>query len=93
MQAAAGVAQPFLLRQGYAKQAGVTSSGSLLVYNGITYTVNQVYQNGGAGYLVATTSYSAYGLTGVRPVWPIGMPNVAYNPASPSFDGLGNCVT
>lgn len=91
--AAAGVAQPFLLRQGYARQAGVIVAGASLVYNGTTYAVNQGYQNGGSGYLVATASYAAYGLTAVRPVWPIGMPNVAYNPATPSFDGLGDCVS
>lgn len=93
LQAAAGVAQPFLLRQGYMQQVGVTVSGAALVHNGTTYSVNQVYQNGGTGYLVAPTSYSAYGLGAVRPVWPIGMPNVAYNPANPSFDGLGDCVS
>ncbi len=93
LSAAKGIAQPFLLRQGYTTLSGVTVTDSTLHYGGVNYIVHQTYQNGGAGYKIAASQYGAYGITGISNVWPNGLPNVLYNPDSAAWFCIGDCVS
>ncbi len=93
LASAKGVAMPFLLRQGYAMMPGVTVTDSTLHYGASDLVVHQAYQNGGTGYTLSNTQYAAYGLSSMSKVWPYGLPNILYNPATNAWDCIGDCVS
>ena len=92
LEAAMGIAQPYLLQQKYYTMAGVTVSGNSIVSNGITYPVTESYFNPGTGYYIASTSYAQYGVSNFKSVWPTQCPNAFYDTATHSFNAKIDCV-
>ena len=99
LEAAKGVAQPFLLQQGYLKIPGVTVSDTNLVYEGEIYPVFQQYWNPAKDpakafhrYTIKETDYSKYNAGNLIDVWPKSCPNALYDTASRTFNATVDCV-
>ncbi len=92
LEAAMGIAQPYLLQQKYYTMPGVTVNGNALVYNGVTYPVSEVYFNPGTGYYIPSSSYAQYGISNFKSVWPNQCPNAFYDSATHSFNAKIDCV-
>jgi hypothetical protein len=65
LDAAKGIAKPFLLVQGYVTLPGVTVNGNSYIQNGISYTVSQSYQNPSTSmlYYIYAADYNTYHIT------------------------------
>ncbi|MFP5042744.1 hypothetical protein [Parasediminibacterium sp. JCM 36343] len=91
LEAAKGIAEPFLLQQGYFTLSGLTVSGTNLIYGGVTYNTSQYYQNPTTGYYVPLSSYSTYGISNFSAVWPTQCPN-AFLDSTNTFNAYIDCV-
>ena len=92
LEAAMGIAQPYLLQQKYYTMPGVTVSGNSLVYDGVTYPVSEVYFNPGTGYYIPSSSYAQYGISNFKSVWPNQCPNAFYDSSTHTFNAKIDCV-
>ena len=90
--AAVGIAQPYLLQQGYHTMTGVTVNGLNLIYNGNTYPITEEYFNPGTGYYISDTAYATYGISNFTKIWPTRCPNAFYNTSSKTFSSKIDCV-
>ncbi len=98
LQAAEGVAMPFLLQQQYKSMPGVTvQNDSFLVYNNVTYAVHTHYLNPtpqfNNGYYVSAADYKAYNLPATtNNIWPYRIPYALYNTPTKTFNAIIDCV-
>jgi hypothetical protein len=98
LQAAEGVAMPFLLQEQYKTLPAVTvKDDSLLVYNDITYAIRNRYLNPNAqynnGYYISLADYDNFGIPESEAlVWPYRMPYALYNSATTTFNSTIDCV-
>lgn len=99
LEAAKGVAQPFLLQQGYLKIPGVTVNDTNLIYEGESYHVFQQYWNPAKDpakayhkYTIKEAEYSKYNAGNLLDVWPKSCPNALYDTATKTFNATIDCV-
>lgn len=94
LSAAQGIANPFLIQQGYITSTGVTVNGNTLTQDGIVYTVSQSYQNPSTSalYYLYSADYGSYGISSFSPVWPTKCPNVFYNSSTHTYFASVDCV-
>ena len=92
LEAAIGIAQPYLLQQKYYTMPGVSVSGSSLIYNGVTYPVSESYFNPGTGYYIASSLYSQYGINNFKSIWSTQCPNAFYDTSTHSYLAKIDCV-
>ena len=91
LEAAKGLAQPYLLQQGFYTLPGVTINGDSLVYNNISYAVNESYSEG-SEYYIEDTLYSYLGVDSLKYLWPTHFPNVMYDTVKKKFFSRSDCV-
>ena len=98
LDAAIGIAQPFLLQQGYLKLPGVSVSDTNLVYNGMYYHVSQQYWNPAKDpakayhqYTIKAVDYKEYNLDNLSEIWPKSCPNALYDTATNTFHAFIDC--
>lgn len=98
LQAAQGVAQPFLLQERYVALPGVTvKQDSMLVYDNVTYHIHNHYLNPtptfNNGYYISSALYSTYNLPAAETnIWPSHIPYALYNSATNTFNSTVDCV-
>ncbi|MFP5043025.1 cohesin domain-containing protein [Parasediminibacterium sp. JCM 36343] len=92
LQAAKGIAQPFLLQQGYFSLPGVTVVDTSLVYKGVKYPTSEKYLNPATGYYLASSLYGTYGISNFSTVWPNRCPNAFYTTTTKTFTANIDCV-
>jgi len=92
LEATVGIAQPYLLQQGYFIMPGVTVNGNAIEYNGTTYPVSESYFNPGTGYYISDTFYGNYGISNFSAIWPKQCPNAFYTAATKTFFSKIDCV-
>lgn len=92
LEAAIGIAQPYLLQQKYYTMPGVTVNGNSLIYNGVTYPVTESYFNPGTGYYIPSSLYSQYGISNFKSIWPTQCPNAFFDSATNTFSSKIDCV-
>ena len=99
LDAAVGIAQPFLLQEGYLKLPGVSVSDTNLVYNGMYYHVSQQYWNPAKDpakayhhYTIKAVDYKEYNLDSLSEIWPKSCPNALYDTATNTFNATVDCV-
>jgi len=99
LEAAIGIAQPFLIQQGYLKIPGVTVSDTNLVYEGANYPVFQQYWNPAKDpakafhrYTIKEADYAKYNAVNLIDVWPKSCPNAMYDSATKTFNATVDCV-
>ena len=95
LEAAIGIAQPFLLQQGYFKMPGVTVVDTSLVYNGVTYPTSNLYYTprttGSDGFYIASSSYKNYGVSDFSSIWPTECPNIFFDNKN-TFHSSTDCI-
>ena len=99
LDAARGVAQPFLLQQGYLKLPGVTVNDTNLVYQGESFHVFQKYWNPAKDpakafhkYTIKENEYANYNAGDLVDVWPRSCPNALFDTATKTFNATVDCV-
>lgn len=87
LDAAAGIAAPFLVQQKNQTFPGINVTGKQVFYNGNAFTVSTHYINPGDGYYIPTPDAFSN-------VWPKTnrFPNAAYDAATASFNANIDCV-
>ena len=99
LDAAKGIANPFLLQQGFFKLSGLTVNDTNLLYNGNTFHVSQQYWNPAKDpskafhdYTVKADNYEKYNLHNISNIWPRSCPNALYDSATKTFNATVDCV-
>ena len=92
LEAAEGLAQPYLLQQGYISLPGVTVSGNNLVFNNDTFGIDESYNQSAAYYYVRDTQYAYYGITTAAKLWPTHIPDLMYDSVLKRFFSRSDCV-
>jgi len=95
LEAAIGIAQPFLLQQGFFTMPGVTVVDTSLVYNGVTYPTSNLYYTprttGSTGFYISSSQYTSYGITGYGSIWPQECPNIFFDNTN-TFHSSTDCI-
>ena len=92
LEAAQGLAQPYLLQQGYIKLPGVTVNGNNLVFNNDTFGIDESYNQSAAYYYVRDTQYAYYGIGAAAKLWTTHIPDVMYDSVLQRFFSRSDCV-
>ena len=92
LEAAQGLAQPYLLQQGYISLPGVTVNGNNLVYNNDTFGIDESYNQSAAYYYVRDTQYAYYGVGAASKLWTTHIPDVMYDSVLQRFFSRSDCV-
>jgi len=96
LSSAMGIAQPFLLQQGYITMSGVTVSDTSLVYDGVKYPVSQAYNTnrttGSDGFYISPTQYSYYGISNFKSIWKVESPNIFFDGTNNTFKTRVDCI-
>ena len=92
LQAAIGIAQPFLVQEGYFSLPGVTTTDTSLVYGGVRYPTSEEYLNPTTGYYIPSSLYSYYGISAFSSIWPTECPKAFYDSAKKLFAADIDCV-
>ena len=92
LEAAQGLAQPYLLQQGYYKMPGVTVNGNNIVYDSVSYGINESYNQSVTYYYVRDTQYAYYGVSAASKLWTTHMPDVMYDSVLQRFFSRSDCV-
>ena len=99
LDAAIGIAQPFLVQQGYLKLPGVSVNDTNLMYNGMEYHVTQQYWNPAKDpakayhkYTIKAVDYNEYNLDNLSEIWPRSCPNALFDTATNTFNATVDCV-
>lgn len=96
LSAAEGIAQPFLLQQGYITFPGVTVVDTSLVYNGVKYLTSNVYYTprtiSRTGFYISSADYPYYGVTNFSSIWSKECPNIFYDTAQKLFHTSTDCI-
>jgi len=96
LSAAEGIAQPFLLQQGYLTLPGVTVIDTSLVYNGIKYLTSNVYFTprtiSRTGFYISSTDYPYYGITNFSSIWSKECPNIFFDTSKNLFHTSTDCI-
>ena len=95
LEAAIGIAQPFLLQQGFFTMPGVTVVDTSLVYNGVKYPTSNLYYTprttGSSGFYISSSQYPSYGITGYNSIWPAECPNIFFDNTN-TFHSSTDCI-
>ena len=95
LEAAIGIAQPFLLQQGFFTMPGVKVVDTSLVYNGVTYPTSNLYYTprttGSTGFYISSSQYPSYGITGYNSIWPAECPNIFFDNTN-TFHSSTDCI-
>ena len=92
LEAAQGLAQPYLLQQGYISLPGVTVNGNNIVYNNDTFGIDESYNQSAAYYYVRDTQYAYYGVNAASKLWTTHIPDVMYDSVLQRFFSRSDCV-
>jgi hypothetical protein len=92
LQAAIGLAQPFLVQEGYFSLPNVTTPDTSLLYNSVKYPTSEEYLNPTTGYYIPSSLYSYYGISSLSTIWPTQCPNAIYDTAKRLFTADIDCV-
>ena len=99
LDAAKGIAAPFLYQQGYYKLSGLTVNDSNITYNGTEYHVSQLYWNPAKDpakafhdYTIKTDNYEKYNIASLQNIWPKSCPNALYDSTTHTFNATIDCV-
>lgn len=99
LSAAQGIGMPFLLAQKYFKSDTVwlKNDSTLLVgRDSVLYNIYENYVNpdsaGIPQYFVNADAYDTFGITGLKPIWPMRAPYAFYNRKKNTFNATFDCV-
>ena len=96
LSAAEGIAQPFLLQQGYLSMPGVSVVDTTLIFNGNKYLTSNVYYTprttSRTGFYISSTDYSYYGITNFSSIWSKECPNIFYDSTQRLFHSSTDCI-
>ena len=96
LSAAAGIAQPFLLQQGYLTMPGVTVVDTSLIFNGKKYLTSNVYYTprttSRIGFYISSTDYPYYGVANFSSIWSKECPNIFYDTIQKLFHTSTDCI-
>ena len=99
LDAAKGIAAPFLYQQGYYKLPGLTVNDTNINYNGTEYHISQLYWNPAKDpakafhdYTIKVNNYHKYNIASLQNVWPKSCPNALYDSVTKTFTATIDCV-
>ena len=90
LEATKALATPYLLHQGYYTMPGVTVNGTNIVYGGVSYGIDELYDQSSL-YFVHDTDYAYYGINAATKIWTTKIPDVVYDSVLQKFFSRSDC--